>query len=292
MLESIEKYKVFYITAKTGNISKAAELLYVSQPAISKSIKELEYHKNCKFFIRSNKGVQLTSEGEIFFKYVEKAFENLLDGEIILEKLLKKEEGIVRIGISNTLCRYYLMSFIEKFHEKYSGIKIQIINRNSSESIQLLKSGKVDFVITSRIPETNNFQVQGLFSIHDIFVINKKTEELSGIVNIEVLKNYPLIMLERKNETREYLEKFFNNKLELNPEIEIGSIDFLVEFARIGLGISAVIKEFVQSELNSKKIYEIKIKPSIPKRIVNLIYLSNVPFSNAAKAFLEMIYEI
>jgi DNA-binding transcriptional LysR family regulator len=287
---NVEKCRIFYEVAKVKNISKAADILFVSQPAVSKAIKELEEHTGCKFFIRTSKGVKLTTEGEIFYKYVEQAFSHLKNGEVILKKLISIDDGIVRIGISNTLCRYYLMPIINSFHNRYNKIQIRVINRSSSDSLELLKDGIVDFVITSCIPNNEIFKVHRLIKIQDIFVTKNKTRDLTGSVNLEILKNHSLMMLERKNETREYIELFLkNNNIELVPEIEIGSMDFLVEFAKIGLGVSHVIKEFVSDELKNKHFYEIAVRPKIPSRIINLITLQDVVLSHASEAFLDLL---
>ncbi len=281
-------YRFFYYTAMFKNLTKAAEALYVSQPAVSKAIKNLEELSGCKLFIRRSSGVELTSEGELLYSHVKAAYERLMTGESVLERLSNVQEGIVRIGVSNTLCKYFLMPQIKSFHEKYPDIRIQIINRSSGDTLPMLNEGAVDMAITSRIPEAGHYDIVNLITIQDIFVANNRDGALSGKIPIDRLKQYPVMMLERGNTTRDYIDSFLTeHNITLSPEIEIGSIDFLIEFAKIGLGVAAVIKEFVLEDLHKGLVCEIKTYPEIPKREVSIILYRQIPASNAAKAFIE-----
>lgn len=285
---SMDQYRIFYFTAKLGNISKTAEVLFVSQPAISKSIKNLENQSNCKLFIRSSKGVRLTSEGEMLYNHIKKAFENLLSGERLLQRLVHREEGIIKIGISNTLCKFFLLSYIKSFHDKYPKIKIQVINRSSTDTLVLMDEGLVDFVITSSTIKSDLYTIIDLISIQDIFVTDKKLDSLNGEIPIERLKQYPIMMLEKKNITREYIDAFLNKqRIILTPEIEISSMEFLIEFAKIGLGIATVIKEFILEDLKKGLLYEINVTPVIPERKIGIVYKNQIPISNATRAFIK-----
>lgn len=290
---SMDQYRIFYFAAKLGNISKAAEVLFVSQPAISKSIKNLEEQSKCKLFIRSSKGVRLTSEGEILYNHIKTTFENLLSGERLLQRLVLREEGVVKIGISNTLCKFFLLPYIKSFHDKYPKIKIQVVNRSSTDTLVLMDEGLVDFVITSSAIQSDLYTVIDLVSIQDIFVTAKKSDSLNGEIPIEKLKQYPIMMLEKKNITREYIDTFLNKQqIVLIPEIEISSMEFLIEFAKIGLGIATVIKEFVLEDLKKELLYEINVTPAIPHRNIGIIYKNQIPIANAAKAFIEHLKEL
>ncbi|KJR97045.1 MAG: LysR family transcriptional regulator [Desulfobulbaceae bacterium BRH_c16a] len=283
-------YRVFYTVAMSGTVSAAAVTLHVSQPAVSKSVKKLEELTGCTLFFRSVKGVSLTTEGHILFEYVKNAFAHLQNGERILKRIREKGEGLVRVGISNTLCRYYFMPCLAEFHRRYPGIKITIVNRTSPETLQLLEQGKIDFGIISIPRDTSRFFFRELLTIEDIFVAGSQYPELRNSQSLSSLAGYPLMMLEKNNVTREYVDACMaERQAVLQPEIEIGSLDFLVEFARIGLGVALVIKNFVLEELRRGLLFEIPVLPRIPPRKVGIVTPKNVPLSLAAEAFISLI---
>lgn len=281
-------YKVFYYVATYKNITHAANQLFTTQPAVSKSIKKLESLTNCTLFVRSQKGVTLTSEGELLFEYVQKAFNYLISGEKMIEKINNKEEGVVKIGISNTLCKYFFFPHLEKFHQSYPNISIQIMNQSSPNTFALLDECSIDFGIISIPKNKPNYNYIGLMTVHDIFVT--KSPNLQEQYPLEILAKHPLMLLDKENQTRIYIDDFLKrNGLELRPEIEIGSMDFLVELAKIGIGTACVIREFVQAELSSGTLYEISITPSPMPRKIGIVHKSQVPLSIAAKTFVEFL---
>jgi DNA-binding transcriptional LysR family regulator len=285
-----ELYKVFYTVEKCGTISAAATRLFVSQPAVSKSIKKLEDLIGCILFIRTSKGVHLTTEGQILYEYVESGFKHLENGEQVLKKLKNKGQGLVKVGISNTLCRYYFIPYLEEFHKNYPGIRITIVNRTSSETLHLLEQGLIDFGIISIPKDKSRFSFRELMTIQDIFVAGKQYSELLGPLSLQSLAIHPLMMLEKDNVSRSYIDAYLaENKIVLQPEIEIGSLDFLIEFARIGLGIALVIRNFVQKELQDGILREIPVIPEIPTRKIGVVIPKNLPLSIAADAFIDFI---
>lgn len=285
-----ELYKVFYYVAQYSNISKAAKAMFISQPAVSKSIKKLENLTGCTLFIRSSKGVSLTTEGEILFNYVESAFKSLENGEKIIEKLHNKQAGIVKVGISNTLCKYYFLPHLHSFHALYPHIKIQIVNRPSPETYQLLDAGKIDFGIIS-IPDVRlDYRYISLMRIQDVFVANDKYYPSNSTLGVDDLRSFSIMMMEKGNQTRIYIDDFLEeNGVKLTPEIEIGSMDFLIEFAKIGIGAACVIKEFVQDELVAGTLKQLSIMPEPKPREIGLVLKKNIPLSIAAKAFLDLL---
>jgi DNA-binding transcriptional LysR family regulator len=285
-----ELYRVFYTVAGCGNISTAAGHLFVSQPAVSKSIKKLEDLTGCILFFRSSKGVRLTTEGQILFDYVKNGFEYLQNGEQVLKKIRKGEQGLVKVGISNTLCRYYFMPQLEEFHRKYPGIRISIINRTSMETLKLLEQGLIDFGIISLPRERSRFTYHELMTIQDVFVTGKQCPELREPVTLETISRYPLMMLEKDNVTRIYVDAYLaENQIVPRPEIEISSMDFLIEFARIGLGVALVIRNFIEEELRQGLLHEVPVAPAPPPRKIGIVMPKNLPLSIAAAAFIESI---
>jgi DNA-binding transcriptional LysR family regulator len=283
-----ELYRVFLTVGRCGNISTASRRLYVSQPAVSKSIQKLERLTDCTLFYRSSKGVRLTGEGRILFEYVQKGFEHLDTGERILEKIRNREVGLVRIGVSSTLCRHLLIPHLDLFHQDHPGIKINIVNRSSHETLQQLKEGMVDFCVVSRPEEQTDCICHELMEITDILVANQHIFSLlPSPLPVGEVSRYPLMMLEKGNATRNYLESFFReNGVSLQVENEISNMDFLVEFAKIGIGIAPVVKEFVLPELQSGVLQKIELQPSIPPRKVTIVHHRYLPLSTAAATFI------
>lgn len=233
-----EQYRVFYQVAESGSISKAAKALFVSQPAVTKSIKILEKELDVILFVRTTKGVTLTSEGEVLFDYVREAFEQLSEGERRIKQLKNNDMGSVRIGISNILCKYYFIPHLKRFHERYPKLKIEIVNRTSPETLELLESGRIDCAIISEAGSPSGYAYHHLMDIQDTFVAKNPPDK--EVMDIRELEDYPILLMEKKNATRaSFDEHFLNHQVNVNVEIEISSLEFLIEFAKIGLGVSA-----------------------------------------------------
>jgi DNA-binding transcriptional LysR family regulator len=285
-----ELYRVFFTVGGCGTISEAAGRLFVSQPAVSKSIKKLEDLTGCTLFVRSSKGVRLTTEGQILYDYVEKGFEHLQNGEQVMKKIRNKGQGLVKVGISNTLCRYYFIPHLEEFHRKFPGIRITIVNRTSQETLKLLEKGLIDFGIISIPQDRSQFTYREVLTVHDVFVTGRRYPELQAPVPLQTLSRYPVMMLEKDNVTRSYIDAYLaENQVGLQPELEIGSMDFLIEFAKIGLGIALVIKNFVEEELSRGVLYEVPVAPAMPPRKVGIVMPKNLPISIAAETFIHSI---
>jgi LysR family cyn operon transcriptional activator len=292
MIENLEWYRVFYMTAKAGSFSKAAEELYVTQPAVSYAVKQLENKLGGKLFFRTSKGVKLTSEGELLFGYIEKAYHFIQTGEKQLASMHDLQSGEIKIGASDTLCKHFLLPHVEKFHGSFPGIKLQVANRTTQETIQLLKQGRVDFgIVNLPVADDRQLHVQESLELQDTFVAGTAFMELAqSPIGLEQLTSYPLLLLEKGSSIRHYVDRFAEERGHtLKPEIELGSIDLLVEFARIGLGIAYVIRNFVAAELASGLLVEIKLKEAIPPRRVGVVTLQGVPLSAAANHFVGML---
>ncbi len=290
----LDLYKIFVEVAKWKSFSKAAEHLYMTQPAISQSINQLEKELDTRLFTRTPRGVVLTNEGHILYEYVSSAI-NLIDvGEAKLLESKKLMEGVLRIGVGDTISRYYLLPYLERFHNDYPNIKLKIINRTTLEICELLKSGEVDIGICNLPIEDSNLSVKNLFNIHDIFVCGKGYKGiLDSPLSFSQLAQLPLILLEPKSNSRQYVESYILSKgVKIEPEIELGSHDLLLEFAKINLGISCVVKEFSKDYLEKKIVYEVKLEEEIPKREIGVCFLKSVTLSSAAMKFIEYLLSI
>ncbi|OPA80310.1 LysR family transcriptional regulator [Paenibacillus selenitireducens] len=291
MIQNMELYQVFYITAKAGSLSKAATELFITQPAVTHSIKQLEAKLGGQLFFRTSKGVRLTAEGQVLFTYIEQAYHFILNGERKMAEMHQLTEGEVKIGAGDTLCRHFLLPHLQTFHEAYPQIKIQVTNRTTREIIALLKEGKIDIGIVNLPISDHQIDVQESLEIHDCFVTGEKYKHLSeSPISLEYLLEHPMIMLEQGSSTRAYVDQFITSQGHtLKPEIELGSVDLLVEFARSGFGISCVIKEFIEAELMDHSLYEIQLKTPVPPRRVGIIKLKSTPLPAAARQIYDKL---
>lgn len=286
-----ELYKVFYHVANTLSFSEASKQLFISQSAVSQSIKVLEKKLNQTLFIRSTKRVQLTPEGEILLKHIEPAMNLIKQGENQLLEANTLNGGQLRIGASDTICRYYLIPFLKQFHQKYPNVHIKVSNQTSIECARLLESGHVDFSITnypnSGLSNTQNVKIVREFS--DIFVANEDYRALRGkTVKLKELQTYPILMLDRKSTTSEFLHSMFQrHQLDLVPEIELSSNDLLIDLARIGLGIAFVPDYCIPS--TEKDLFIVQLEEEMPSRQMVVAFNERLPISQAAKQFMDML---
>ena len=289
MSVKLDLYKIFCEVARCGSFSKAAESLYMTQPAVSQAIMQLESGLEVRLFTRTPRGVVLTNEGEILFEYANSGI-NLIDvGEKKVIESKNLMAGELRIGVGDTISRYFLLPFLGKFHSKYQNIKLKIINRTTLELCDLLKSGGIDIAICNLPVKDSQLGIIELMDIHDIFVCGEEYKDrISMPLNFKELAELPLILLEPKSNSRQYVEKYILSKgVKIESEIELGSHDLLLEFAKINLGISCVVKEFCKDYLEDKSIYEIKLMEGIPKRAIGVCFLKTVSLSPAAMRFVN-----
>ena len=289
MNKDLELYKIFYTVAFYKNISRAAEALFISQPAVSKSIKNLETALEVKLFSRNSKGVSLTTEGKIFYEYIEKALSIIADGEKTLGELKSKKQGMITIGVSTTLCKYFLLPHLKPFMNQYPNIQVKIINNTTFATLKHIDQGIIDVGIVGCPFSLSSYNFIRLADIQDIFV--SEPEYLNSI-NIskpnDIFEKCKFMLLESDNITRQYIDQFFiENNIFIKPEIEINTMDFIIEFAKIGLGITVVIKSFIEKELEEGRLVEIPVSPPIPPRSVGIIHDKNKPLSIAAETFIS-----
>ena len=286
-----ELYKVFYHVAVTLSFSEASKQLFISQSAVSQSIKVLEKKLNQPLFIRSTKKVQLTPEGEILLKHIEPAMNLIKKGENQLLEAHTLNGGQLRIGASDTICRYYLVPYLNRFHKAYPNVHIKVFNFTSIECAHVLENGQVDFIL-SNYPNSGllaSHSVRSIHEFHDVFVANAEAFPLKDqVLTLEELKEYPIMMLDRKSTTSEFLHSMFQRShLDLVPEIELSSNDLLIDLARIGLGIAFVPDFCIPAD--ESQLYILKLAQSLPARKLVVASNDSVPLSQAAKQFMDML---
>ena len=286
-----ELYKVFYHVANTLSFSEASKQLFISQSAVSQSIKVLEKKLNQPLFIRSTKRVQLTPEGEILLKHIEPAMNLIKQGENQLLEANTLNGGQLRIGASDTICRYYLIPFLKEFHKKYPNVHIKVTNQTSIACARLLDSGQVDFSITnypnSGLSNTQNVRI--IHEFYDVFVANEEYAALKDrVVSLKELQTCPILMLDRKSTTSEFLHQIFQkSQLDLVPEIELSSNDLLIDLARIGLGIAFVPDFCIPAK--DRNLFILDLKEQLPSRQMMVAYNESLPVSQAARQFMDIL---
>ena len=290
MAVKLELYRVFKEVAETGNISLAAKNLYISQSAVSQSIKQLETALQARLFARSPRGVSLTWEGQMLYQYVRSALGLLATGEDKLSQAQQLLLGTLTIGASDTVTSFFLTPYLESFHRQHPGIRLKIVSGRSAKVLSLLKSGAVDIAFASS-PSDSTLATWPCFATHAIFVAGSGYGcDFDHVYTRQEIADFPLILLERKASSRVFLEQYFlQSGVTLTPEIELSSRSLLVSLAKIGLGVAGVTREFVQDALDSGDIRQLKTDFTIPARSVDMCTLREVSPTAAASAFMEMI---
>ncbi len=291
MIFRIEQYRIFNVVAKSQSFSKAAEALYMTQSAVSQAIKQLENSIDMILFQRTSKGVRLTEAGNILYKYTSSAMELLETGLLKIDALKTLDDGELKIGASDSISTHFLLPHLEMFHKIYPNIKIKIINRVTSETIDLLKNGKIDIAFGNLPIQDDDLEVIECMSVQDTFVAGNDFSNLKDkIFSREEISNLPLILLENKANSRKYVDKvFLESGQVLTPSIELGAHDLLLQLAKINLGVSCVVKEFSQNYIKNKFVFELKQKNPIPKRAIGYCYSKNLPITPTMKEFMKFL---
>ena len=290
MAVKLELYRVFKEVAETGNISVAAKNLYISQSAVSQSIKQLETALQARLFARSPRGVSLTGEGQMLYQYVRSALGLLATGEDKLSQAQQLLLGTLVIGASDTVTSQFLVPYLDEFHRLHPGIRLKIVSGRSAKVLSMLKSGAVDIAFASS-PADSAVESWPCFATHSVLVAGSGYDcDFDHIYTRQEIADFPLILLERKASSRVFLEQeFLKHGVTLSPEIELSSRQLLVSLARIGLGVAGVTLEFVQKPLEAGDIRLLKTDFTIPARSVDMCTLQDVTPTAAATAFMEMV---
>lgn len=275
--QNLNLYHIFYEAATCGNISAAARKLYISQPAISKAIAKLEANLSTTLFTRSSRGVKLTAEGELLYKQIDTAFHAIRQGEEQLKTNLELGVGHLSIGVSTTLCKYMLLPYLKTYIKQNPHVKISICCQSSVETIADLESGKLDIGLIGESEHMSEDLVfEPMEEIQDMFVTTKEymahLKERCGKEK-NLLSHATLLLLDKKNITRQYVEKYLLLKdIRAEQQLEITTMDLLIEFAKIGTGVACVIGSFVKKELAEGSLIPFPMSEDIPKRKIGFAY--------------------
>lgn len=292
MTNHLEYYKVFYYVAKYRSLTVAAEHLAISQPAVSQTIKLLENAVGTRLFTRTSRGVRLTTEGELLAGYVSKGYEQIELGEKKLAQMLDLEIGELRIGASDMTLRFYLLPYLERFHEKYPGIKVTVSNAPTPETLDSLLGGRIDFGVVSTpfdsVPGIKSVRVK---EIEDIFIGGLKFISYKNrTLDLQELERLPIISLEKKTSTRKFMDAFLKeNGVTLNPEFELATSDMIVQFTLRNMGIGCIMKEFAEEYLETGRLFALRFNKIIPQRYFCIVTDEKNLLSAAGRKLLDLI---
>ena len=287
---NLELYRIFLAVVQESSFTAAARRLFISQPAVSQSIQQLEKQLGAILFIRSVKGVRLSKEGEVLFRHVDAALALLESGEQKLDKMRHLQLGELRVGAGDTPTRHFLLPLLKRFTQQYPEISLSVRNGTTNELANYLRQGKIDLAFVSLPFDGGDMELHPCLNIHDIFVAGRRFEHLREGISPAQLSELPLIMLEKQANTRRIVDAaLLEMGVQINVEIELGSHDLLLDFARNDLGVSCVVREFSRLELDLGDLFEIPLHPPLPTRTVAAAHLRDIPLPVPAKSLLEML---
>lgn len=289
---NFELYRIFYTVATCGNITKASKKLMISQPAVTKQIKVLENQLGGELFIRTKKGVILTDNGREIFNYVKHAIDCFQNAEMQFSNLKNLEKGTIKIGVSTTLAKLYLIDYLKEFHKQHPNIGIEISTDPSKLMRSKLRDGRLDLVVAKFYDnEDNDLETIELGTLHDCFIAGNEYKELKNkVITFEELDKYPILLQKYPSTSRESLDRFCKEQgIELTTKMEIGSANLLEEFVKIGLGIGLVTKEFVQSDLDNKDLFEVKTTPILNEKKFGIILLKDSMHSFGTNQLVKLL---
>ena len=289
---NLDLYQVFYKVAKSGSLTKAAEELYISQPAVSRSIKQLETQLGVTLFTRTHRGMDLSAQGgKVIFNEVEQALRLLEEAEKRIEEMKTSATGTIRIGASDTIFEYFLADKIVAFHEKFPAVKIELMANLTPDTIEKLKADKCDIAFVN-LPIESDSELQ-LFGnckrLNDIFIVGSKYAELTdNPLSLSALKEYPLIFMEENTIARKSLTGFLSSiGVELQPSIEVGSWELMKKLVAQGMGVGVIPKEYVKKELEEGQLFQLQTDIPLPMRSIGMLLRKNSSISYALHSFID-----
>lgn len=285
--DNLTKYKIFLSAAENQSISKAAAQLYISQPAVSITIRKLEESLNTTLFIRKSKGVVLTEKGRLLYENARKALHMLSDTERSLRFPLNT--GHLRIASSNVLCKHFLMPYLKEFTNLYPNTDLAITCTSSIEACSMIEECSIDLALVVK-PENSGISIyHSLGVIEYIFVCAPAYKEKLNCKNDEIFEYANIMLLDKDNVSRKHINSYYakNNIIPLHI-LEVNEMDLLIEFAKMSIGVSCVVKQFVERELETGTLIEINLSNPIPQREIGFLYNDIQPFNENIIKFIDL----
>lgn len=289
---NLELYRVFYTVAKYGSSTRAAEELFVSQPAVSQAIRQLETQLGVTLFNRTHNGMELSAHGgKLIFKQVEQALKLLEEAESTILEGQNSATGTIKIGATDAIFSYLLVDKIVKFNEKYPAVRIELITGTTPETLTQLKENKCDLAFVNLPIEDRDVKlINTVAHLSDVFVAGEKFAKLKGEkINIADLQQYPILMIGSNTVAREALSDYTRTLgIRLHPDIEVENWDLMLKLAVSGMGIGCVPREYAQQFIDSGELFEVNVVPQLPVRGVGIVLSKNTPVQFAVKEFIAL----
>ena len=289
-----EYYKIFYYVAKYQNFTKAARVLGNNQPNITHSMNRLESQLNCVLFIRSNRGVTLTPEGELLYSRIASAAVQIQDAEAELSATATLEHGSISISTTETGLNIYLSEKLRAFHTEYPGIRLRISNHSTPQAVQAVKNGEVDFAVVTTPAEVEpGMKRVELHSFTEVLVGGNSFRALaSRSLTLKELSAYPLISLGDESMTRSFYRQFFlDHDAVLRPDTEAATTDQMLTLVRSELGLAFVPEPMAQEPLARGEVVQLHLQEIVPLRSICLVYDPHRPLNTAARKFQQLLTE-
>ena len=289
---NLEQYRVFYQVGNCGSVTAAAKKLCVSQPAVSQAVRQLERELGSELFVRTSRGVRMTQAGELLYRHVSEGLQSILTGEQAVRRLGSLEDGDVRIGASDMTLRFFLLPFLEKFHESYPGVKVKVTNGPTPETLEILAAGGIDFgVVTAPSQTIPDDSWKPVRPVQDCFIAGSRFAALAGrVLSYRELEKLPLICLEKNTSSRRFLDEYLaGRQVRLTPEFELATSDMIVQFAARNMGIGCVAEDFAAEEREKGHVFALAFEEGLPVRQMCVVTDNRLPLSPAARRLLEMM---
>ena len=302
MTNSLNLYHIFYEAARCGNISTASKSLYISQPAVSKAIRKLEDNLSSPLLLRSSRGVKLTEAGELLYRQLDTAFRAISTGEEQLKRNGELGIGSLSIGVSTTLCKYMLLPYLQEYIRENPHVKVSISCQSTFETVAGLAAGSLDIGLVGESERLSGLEFRPLREISDVFAATRSYldnlaeraayESGKTLTQREIFSHATLLLLDKKNVTRQYVDKYLlQQNITMDHQLEVTTMDLLIDFAKIGLGVACVIREFVEKELEEGSLVMVPPLEPIPPRQIGLAYARGASLSDAVRKFLLLVEE-
>ncbi len=290
-LINLEYYRIFCEVAQAGSITAAAGRLCISQPAVSQTIRQLEDGLGSMLFVRAQKGVRLTAEGEVLYSFVKKGMVQIRAGEEAFRSMIDLEQGEIRIGASDMTLRFYLLPYLERFHRQYPKIKVKVTNGPTPETLRFLREGRIDFGIVSSPFDSGQFRVFPVRKAEDCVIAGRQFAHYRDrVLPLSELERLPVICLEQNTSTRAGTDAWLKqNGVVLCPEFELATSDMIVQFVRRNLGVGLIVKDFAAEYVESKELFYLRFERPFPQREFCIASSEKHIMSRAARALLHIL---
>lgn len=292
---NLDLYRVFYTVAKCGSLTRAAEALYISQPAVSQSVKQLENQLGVSLFNRTHRGMELSAQGgKLIFGEVERALALLQAAEARIAETKEKATGVIRIGASDTIFEYFLADKLVRFHERFPAVKIELQADFTPTTIEKLKADACDVAFVNLPIEAHaDLSLRGdCMRLNDVFVVGEKYRALAenGAFSLAELRKYPLVVMDKNTVARKALENFLNTHgVEHSSAIEVGSWELMKRLVSHGMGIGVIPREYARSELTAETLFELSVDPPLPARSIGMLLPKNKSVPYALHCFIDSL---